>query len=83
MSISGPKLPYKLGYQPLMLSSPNGSGVILIGGWNPNQNKSSNNLLELPNTLATEWTILNQTLQNRKTFPVAFYIPDNLTKCSS
>ena len=73
-------------YQPVMVTSPDDRGVIVIGGWKISsdtdvyQNSVTNSLFELRDT-SSEWTTLNQTLQHGRTFFVAFYVPTELTDC--
>ena len=49
----GPFLPYMVS-KATIVPSPNGKGVILIGGWNSNINKQSKALLKL-NGPTSEW----------------------------
>ena len=46
MTILGPKLPFKL-RDSVMIPTPSGKGVILLGGYNDSHRRSSNILLEL------------------------------------
>ena len=80
ITISGPKLPFKLTAS-AMVTSPNGKGVIVIGGYNDSEYKYSNILLELcGNCLKNmKWVQLEQTLQVPRSGHVAFQIPNYLT----
>ena len=73
--ISGPKLPFKLSAS-AMVTSPSGKGVIIIGGYNWNERKNSNALLELKGPC---WIPLKQTLQHARTSHVAIPIPEDWT----
>merc|ERR1711881_100357 len=57
----GPKLPYKLRGS-AMITSPTGRGVVVIGGYNHNEYKYSNAVLELTDN-AKKWITLEQSLQ--------------------
>ena len=64
-----------------IVTSPNGKGVILIGGYNQNDKIYSEYLIELTgNSLKTlRWTILEQKLQYCRERHVAFLISDSMT----
>ena len=81
MIISGPRLPYKL-RGAAMVTSPSNKGVVVIGGYNHNEYKYSNSLLEL-NSNYMKWVQLEQTLQYARSNHVAFPIPDDFTNCIS
>ena len=76
--ISGPKLPFKLGGSE-MVTSPSGKGVIVIGGFNQNECKHSNALLELKGISSKDWVPLKQTLQHARNSHVVIQIPDDWT----
>ena len=75
--ISGPKLPFQLGYS-AMVTSPSGKGVVVIGGFNCNEFEDSNALLELKGISSKEWVSLKQTLQHGCKH-VAIPFPDDWT----
>ena len=56
-----------------MVTSPSGKGVIIIGGYNGNERKYSNALLELKNKV---WVQLKQTLKYAREAHGAIPIPD-------
>ena len=64
-----------------MVTSPNGKGVILIGGYNDSQAKTSKTLIELiGNSIKSlEWIILEQKLKYLRSYHIAFSIPDDLS----
>ena len=62
-----------------MVTSPSGKGVVVIGGYNYNEGKPSNALLELKGISSKEWVPLKQTLQHARNGHIAFPIPDNWT----
>ena len=80
--ISGPEMPMKLGHS-AMITSPDGRGVIVIGGGNEEANdhdgKEYDIIMELRGesiqTLA--WTILDQRLEYARSGHLAFSIPDD------
>ena len=76
----GPKLPFQLSFSS-MVPSPSGRGLVVIGGWNDNEGKHSNVLLELKGS-SMEWVPLKQTLQYARHCHVAIPIPDDWEYCS-
>ena len=74
----GPKLPFKM-YDSAMVTSPDGQGVLLVGGYNDDTNEVTNLILEL-NGETMEWNFLKQTLKWPRKGHVAFQIPDSLVK---
>ena len=77
----GPSLPSRLGYRPALITSPDGKGVILVGGFKRDQVASSNELLEFRQS--TGWTVLSQKLKYARQFPVVLPISNDLTSCKS
>ena len=73
----GPKLPCKLRGS-AMVSSPSGQGVVVIGGYNHNEFKYSNNFLELHSS-QMKWIKLQQTLQYARSHHIVFAIPNDFT----
>jgi hypothetical protein len=74
--LTGPKLPKSLfGHQ--MVTSPDGQGVIIIGG-----NFVDTSIYKLIcNELDCKWSEMEQNLQIGRYKHVAMMIPDNLTTC--
>ena len=68
---SGPNLPLKL-EGPVMVTSPTGKGVIVMGG-QTETDKHSKAMFEFSDSM--EWTRLKQTLQNNHSCPIAIPIP--------
>ena len=64
-----------------MVTSPNGDGVVLLGGYNSKAYKYSKAIIELKGT-TLKWVTLNQTLRYPRKWHVALPIPDELTTCS-
>ena len=62
-----------------MVTSPSGSGVIVIGGCNQNKVEDSNVLLELKGISSKEWVPLRKTLKYARQSHVAIPIPDDWT----
>ena len=62
-----------------MVTSPSGKGVIVIGGYNKDEGKKSNALLELKGISSKEWIPLKQTLQHARREHVAISIPADWT----
>ena len=79
-SILGPKLPFEL-YAPVMVTSHNKNGVVIIGG-NLLGSGATNNLFELENVQARKWKPMRQTLKYARYHHVALHIHDELTDCS-
>ena len=81
---SGPKLPFKL-ICSAMVATPNGKGVILIGGHNQSDHKSSDALIELKgNTMDMhmEWIVLERKLEYARSNHIAIPIPNDKTSYS-
>ena len=70
---AGPPLPYKLA-DSAMATSPDGGGVILFGGYNPDKNGREDKILEL-RFGANEWTVLPQKLNQPRIQHVVIPIP--------
>ena len=77
--IAGPKLPFKL-KDSVMITSPSDRGVILIGGYNDSEVKTSKLLLELSGYCmeSLHWTVLEQKLKFLRSYHVAFPLPNKL-----
>ena len=75
----GPKLPYKLRGS-AMITSPTGRGVVVIGGYNHNEYKYSNAVLELTDN-AKKWITLEQSLQYSRSNHITIPVPDEFTNC--
>ena len=72
-------MPFKV-YGSTMVTSPCGKGVILIGGYNRNERKESDVLLELTghSVDTLKWIILEQKLKYPRCRHVSYLIPDDL-----
>ena len=66
-----------------MITSPGGSGVLVIGGFNYNADDYSIAIMELKgNTFESlEWTTLKPSLQFNRKNHVALPIPDEFAQC--
>ena len=66
-----------------MVTSPGGSGVLVIGGFNYNADDYSLAIMELKgNTFQSlKWTTLEPSLQFKRKNHVALPIPDEFAKC--
>ena len=75
----GPNLPLGF-YKPIMVTSPTGKGVVIMGGTKERahfrKNEFSKTMFELTETM--QWTILEPTLQIDHEYPLALPIPDVL-----
>ena len=82
--ISGPNLPSQI-EKSTMITSPNGQGVVLIGGYLNWANLFSKSMIELwgNNLENLKWITLKQTLQFARRHHVAFLIPDDFANFSS
>ena len=85
--LSGPDLPYNV-ENSQMVTSPDGDGIILLGGDVPRQegwgSESSAKLLQLKrdsNGWASSWTTMKQKLKYGRRQHVAIPIPNELTTC--
>jgi hypothetical protein len=79
--IAGPKLPKKL-YGASLLTSPDGQGVILIGGWSATDGYQSSIYKLIYDQLEWKWSEMEQQLQIARRYFVAMLIPDTLTNCT-
>jgi hypothetical protein len=80
--IAGPKLPKKLSSASL-LPSPDGQGVILIGGWSYTDNADQSSMYKLIcDQLGCKWSEMEQQLKIARSSLVAMLIPDTLTNCT-
>ena len=76
---SGPNLPYGLSGA-AMVTFPNASRLILIGGYCGEKHEYSNKIWELTSN-PMEWVVLDQKLESARYGHVAYLIPDELTCC--
>jgi hypothetical protein len=80
--IAGPKLPKKCSSASL-LPSPDGQGVIFIGGWSENSGLQSSFFYKLIcDQLGCKWSEMEQELKIHRSNFVAMLIPDTLTNCT-
>merc|ERR1712150_78865 len=77
--VPGPSLPYGLSGSS-MVCSPQGDGVIVIGGWNSEIGRDSVDVLELKNN-SKEWKMLETKLQFGRRFHVA--LPISIEICQN
>jgi hypothetical protein len=77
--IAGPKLPKKLSGASLV-PSPDGQGVILIGGYSATDQSSMYKLI--CDQLGCKWSKMEQQLQIARDRAVAMLIPNHLTNCT-
>ena len=78
--IEGPSLPRDL-EEFTMITSPEGNGVIAIGGRSGREFESAIFKMTCTGSLNCEWTELEQKLDIGRIDHVAFLIPDELTNC--
>jgi hypothetical protein len=76
---AGPSLP-KATYAAAIVTTPDGTGVVLIGGIN-----TPNDLYELKcSSNFCKWSLMEQKLlYDRVVFPVAMYVPDSFADCET
>ena len=72
--------PFKFDRSP-MITSPDGKKVILVGGYNANADKVSNDLIEYAPD-SKKWTILGQKLKYGRYGSVAILFPNSRTSCT-
>ena len=63
-----------------MILNADGDGVLLIGGWNGDETKASNAILEL-RVDSDSWTLMENTLAEGRQYPLAFAISPELSDC--
>jgi hypothetical protein len=79
--IAGPKLPKTLSRASLV-PSPDGQGVILIGGYSSTDPGNQSSMYKLIcDQLGCKWSEMEQQLQRSRRDFVAMLIPDHLTNC--
>ena len=76
--ILGPSLPWKVGFRPALITSPDGNGAILVGGFNAKTGQSSNELLEFRQS--TGWTTLSQKLRYGRQFQIVVPISNDFCR---
>ena len=76
---AGPDLPFKVSKSAMILNA-DGDGVLLIGGWNGDETKASNAILEL-RVDSNSWTLTENTLAEGRQYPLAFAISPELSDC--
>ena len=76
---TGPDLPFKVSKSAMILNA-DGDGVLLIGGWNGDESKASNAILEL-RVDSDSWTLMENTLAEGRQYPLAFAISPELSYC--
>ena len=64
-----------------LMTSPNGDGVIAVGGISGSDYQDSILKMTCTGSLSCEWTELDQKLEVGRKSQVAFLIPDELTSC--
>jgi hypothetical protein len=70
-------------YGASLLPSPDGQGVILIGGYSGTDYAYQSLIYKLIcDQLGCKWSIMEQQLKIARSFSVAMLIPDNLTYCT-
>jgi hypothetical protein len=80
--IAGPKLPKTI-YAASLVPSPDGHGVILIGGYSNTDNAFQSSIYKLIcDQLGCNWSEMKQQLQIARRSFVAMLIPDTLTNCT-
>jgi hypothetical protein len=66
-----------------LLPSPDGQGVILIGGWSTTDDANQSAMYKLIcDQLCCKWPEMEQQLKIARSYFVAMLIPDTLTKCT-
>jgi hypothetical protein len=72
---AGPDLPERT-YGAAMVTTPDGTGVVLIGGWNTKL------IYELKCTTGgCQWSLMAQRLSVRRYYHIALYVPDSFADC--
>jgi hypothetical protein len=79
--IALPKLPKKL-ISASLLPSPDGQGVILMGGSDPDYAHQSSMYKLICDQLGCKWSEMEQQLKIARKLSVAMLIPDTLTNCT-
>ena len=80
LDISGPKLPnYVSHISQAMVTSPDGGGVMIIGGYTPSNNYSPK-ILEL-RAGGSSWQEHDRELENGRYSHVVIPVPESITTC--
>ena len=79
---NGPNLPVQMSAFPL-LPTPDGQGLLALGGYSGAENRDRILHLDCPGSLATcQWKNWRKNMRLGRALHVAMYIPDNLDLCS-
>ena len=65
-----------------MITHPNGKAVVLLAGYNAQQNMKSKEIIQLDSD-SSQWTILEQKLNYGRDGHLVISIPDDFTDCTS
>ena len=79
---NGPIMPVKMSAFPL-LPTPDGQGLLALGGWSGAENRDTILYLDCPGSLDTcQWKNWRKNMRMGRALHVALYIPNNLNLCS-
>ena len=82
---TGPDLPYDLEYvNQAMVTSPDGMGIIIVGGYNQDTYSNEKRILEsrFDGSKFLPWQIMDQELQYGRSKHVVIPIPKSITNCN-
>ena len=67
-----------------MVTSPDGMGIIIVGGLNTDSGSSEKRILEsrFDGSQFLEWKVMDQELDYERTSHVVIPIPKNITNCN-
>ena len=85
LTFTGPDLPYKLiEINQAMVTSPDGMGIIIVGGYNEYSNSGEKRILEsrFDGFKFLPWQVMDQELENARSNHVVIPIPNSITNCN-
>ena len=85
LTFTGPDLPYKLrDINQAMVTSPDGMGIIIVGGYNRDSYSSEKRILEsrFDGSKFLPWQVMDQELENERNEHVVIPIPKSITNCN-
>ena len=84
LAFTGPDLPFKLSdASQAMVTSPDGMGIIIVGGYNDDSKQSEKRIFEsrFDGSKFLQWKQMNQELRNGRKAHVVIPIPKNIINC--
>ena len=85
LTFTGPDLPYRLTYiSQAMVTSPDGMGIIIIGGYNTDSGSTEKRIIEsrFDGSQFLDWQVMDQELKTARAAHVVIPIPKSITTCN-